>query len=231
MYLNIVQLAESFGVEEHVVEGWVRNEGLPSVPDRGRLLFDRGQVVEWAAEHGLASKAGFLASSRPSAGSTGKLETLLRTGGIWRDVAAVNVTEVLERVIAKLPGTTPAIRTLLAQRVRADDSVNWAPIGNGLALPHLRSPVALGHDAGIIALLMLRDVLPLTEPPPDNIAVTRLLFFIAPSPRVHLELLAQFSVALTRGGLSRVVLEAAPDERIFASLATAETTTPGQEAK
>jgi len=223
MYLNIVQLAESFGVEEHVVEGWVRNEGLPSVPDRGRLLFDRGQVVEWAAEHGLASKAGFLASSRPSAGSTGKLETLLRTGGIWRDVTAVNVIESLERVIAKLPGASPAIRTLLAQRMRTADSVNWAPIGNGLALPHLRSPVALGRDAGIIALLILRDALPLKEPPPDNAPVTRLLFFIAPTPRVHLEMLAQFSMALTRGGLRQVVLDAAPDEQVFAALAAAET--------
>ena len=37
MHLNVIQLAESFGVEESVVEGWVRNEAitrqlLPAVP-------------------------------------------------------------------------------------------------------------------------------------------------------------------------------------------------------
>src|ERR1035437_5203112 len=57
MYLNLIQLAESFGVSEKVVEGWIREEGLPHTPDRGRLLFDRAQVVQWAATRGLAAPA------------------------------------------------------------------------------------------------------------------------------------------------------------------------------
>src|SRR5439155_5728102 len=65
VYLNVVQLAESLGVEESVIEGWVRNEGLPHVPDRGHLLFDRAQVATWAAQRGLASKVGFLAPEAP----------------------------------------------------------------------------------------------------------------------------------------------------------------------
>src|SRR5674476_1389998 len=55
MYLNLIQIAESFGVAEKVVEGWIRDEGLPYTPDRSRLLFDRAQVTEWAAERGLAA--------------------------------------------------------------------------------------------------------------------------------------------------------------------------------
>lgn len=48
MYLNVIQLAESLGVAESVVETWVRNESLPCIHDRERLLFDRAQVVAWA---------------------------------------------------------------------------------------------------------------------------------------------------------------------------------------
>ena len=55
MYLNLVQLAESFGVSEKVVEGWIREEGLPHTPERRVLLFDRAQVAQWAATRGLAS--------------------------------------------------------------------------------------------------------------------------------------------------------------------------------
>lgn len=29
MYLNVIQLAESLGVAESDVEGWIRDEGLP----------------------------------------------------------------------------------------------------------------------------------------------------------------------------------------------------------
>ena len=233
MYLNVIQLAESFGVAESAVEGWIRNEGLPCVQDRGRLLFDRAQVVAWATERGLAARAGFLAPAAASAAATGgRLERWLRAGGIWRDVPAAGVRDVLEKVVAALPGTTPAVRQFLGQRLHASDGITWASVGGGLALPHLRSHVALGRDAGIVALLFLRDPLTLDgEPPPDGVAVTRLIFFVAPSPRAHLETLAQLSTALTRGGLRHLVFAGAPDAEIFAAVAAADATGTGAGAK
>jgi len=230
MYLNIIQLAESFGVEESVVEGWVRKEGLPAIEDRNRLLFDRNQVVDWASARGLAAKAGFLAAG--SAGQAARrLEPLLRIGGIWRDVPAASVRETMETLVGRLPGATPPVRQLLAQRLRLPDGVSCAAVGGGLALPHLRTPVALGRDAGIFAILLLRDALKLNEPSPDDVPITRLLFFVAPSPRAHLELLSLLSSALLRGGLQKPVVEGAPDEAIFQALIAAETAGQSREKR
>lgn len=223
MYLNVIQLAESFGVAESVVEGWIRDEGLPCVRDRERLLFDRAQVVAWAAERGLVAKAGFLAPERAPAAAGGRLERWLRTGGIWRDVSGAAVRDVLERVVAVLPGASPEVRGLLRQRLQRPDGINWAPVGGGLALPHLRSHVALGRDSGVVALLLLRDPLPLAaEAVPDAVPVTRLLFFTAPSPRAHLEVLGHLSAALTRGRLGPLVMAGGTDEEIFAAVAAAD---------
>jgi nitrogen PTS system EIIA component len=222
MYLNVIQLAESLGVEESAIHGWVRNENLPAIEDRGRLLFDRAQVVEWAAGRGLAAKAGFLAPPRAGTSPGRRLEQLLHAGGVWRDVSGGELFPILERAVAALPGATPEVARMLAQRVRAPGGITWAAVGGGLALPHLRSPVTLGRDAGLLALLFLRDALALGEAPPDDVPVTRLLFFVAPSPRAHLELLAHLSTSLSRGGLRRLVLEAAPDAEIFAALAVAD---------
>jgi PTS system nitrogen regulatory IIA component len=223
MYLNIIQLAESFGVEENVVEGWVRNEGLMAIKDRDRLLFDRNQVVDWAAARGLAAKAGFLAAGGPAKLAATRLEPMLRAGGIWRDVPALQVRDVLGTIVGKLPGATPSVRQLLAQRLRLPDGISWAAVGDGLALPHLRTPVSLGRDAGTFAILLLREALALNEPVPDEVPVTRLLFFVAPSPRAHLELLSLLSSALLRGGLQKPVVDGASDEEIFTALMAAET--------
>jgi PTS system nitrogen regulatory IIA component len=229
MYLNIIQLAESFGVEESVVESWVRKEGLPAIEDRDRLLFDRNQVVDWAAARGLAAKAGFLAAGRAANSPARRLEPLLRAGGIWRDVPAATVRDVMGTIVNKLPGATPPVRQLLAQRLRLPEGISWAAVGGGLALPHLRTPVALGRDAGTFAILILRDALKLTEPAPDEVPITRLLFFVAPSPRAHLELLSLLSSALLRGGLQKPVVDAATDEEIFTALIAAETAgSPGK---
>jgi PTS system nitrogen regulatory IIA component len=227
MYLNLIQIAESFGVSEKVVEDWIRREGLPHTPDRGRLLFDRAQVANWAAARGLAAKAGFLAAEAPAFATELQLAPLLRAGGIWRDVAATDVTEVFVKVVAALHGATPPVRQLLAQRLRAKGGVTMAPVGGGFALPHPSARVALGRDSGTVALVFLRDALALTEPSPDDVPVTRLVFFIAPSPRAHLDLLGRLSRSLVRGPLRELLLRSAPDEEILQAVATTDETAPG----
>jgi len=219
MYLNLVQIAESFGVSEKIVEDWIRVEGLPHIPDRGRLLFDRAQVADWAAGRGLAARAGFLAPETPAFATGWRLEPLMRAGGIWRDVSAADLSNVFAQIIAALPGATPPVRQLLTQRVRAPGGVTTAPVGGGFALPHLSTRVTLGRDSGIVALVLLRDALPLPEPPPDGVSVTRLFFFIAPSPRAHLDLLGRLSRALSRGSLRAVVQQGAPDAEILHAIA------------
>lgn len=222
MYLNLVELAESFGVSEKVVEDWIRDEGLPHVPDRGRLLFDRARVAHWASAHGLTARAGFLAPENGAFTSGLELAPMLRTGGIWRDVSPSGVTEVLERVIARLSAVPPSVRALLTQRLRAKGGINWAPVGGGFALPHFSTRVTLGRDGGLIALLLLRETLPQIEPPPDGGAVTRLFFFVPPSPRAHLDTLARLSRAIVQGPLRGSVERGDPDEQLFQALAAAD---------
>lgn len=223
MYLNLVQIAESFGVSEKVVEDWIRAEGLPHIPDRGRVIFDRAQVANWAAQRGLATQAGFLAPKNPALTAEVRLEPLLRAGGIWRDLPAAAVGATFEKVVAALPGATPPIRQLLAQRLRAPGGVTTAPVGGGLALPHPSTRIALGRDSGTLALLLLRDPLAGIESP-DGVPVTRLFFFIASSPRGHLDLLGRLSRGLARGPLRELVLHAAPDAEIFSAVAATDAT-------
>jgi PTS system nitrogen regulatory IIA component len=214
MYLNIVELAESLGVEERTVSDWVRSEQLPHVLDRGRLLFDRHQVVSWAASRGLAAKAGFLAEKHSTNGTA--LEPLLQKGGIWRKIPAADVLTTFERIVRQLPSIAPPVQQILLTRLRTSEGVNWAPVGRGIALPHLRSPVVLGRDAGAVAVLFLHDALALQ--PPDEIPVRRLIFFLAPSPRGHLEILARLSRSLSHGGLEPRLREEMSDGEIFKAI-------------
>lgn len=220
MYLNLVELAESFGVSEKVVEDWIRNEGLPHVPDRGRLLFDRARVADWAAAHGLTARAGFLAPESGAFAAGLELAPLLRVGGIWRDVPAAEVTRLLKKVILGLAKVPQPVRDLLARRLETQGGVNWAPVGGGFALPHFSTRVTLGREGSLVALLLLRDPLALTDPPPpDAVPVTRLLFFIPPSPRAHLDMLARLSRAISQGPLGELVKRGATDAELFGALA------------
>lgn len=228
MYLNLVQIAESFGVSERVIEGWVRKEGLPHTSDRGQLLFDRTRVAHWAASRGLASQVGFLAPERSVFATAVRLESLLRAGGIWRDVPVSGLDGVLARIVAAVPDTTPAARQLLTQRLRSPGGITLAPVGGGVALPHPSTRVALGRNAGTLALICLSGPLPLTEPAVDEVPVTRLFFFIAPSPRAHLDVLGRLGRLLRGGPAREVILGEASDETIFAAVAAGDASTEGE---
>ena len=86
-------------------------------------------------------------------------------------------------------------------------------------MPHFSTRVTLGRGAGVITLLLLREALPLAEPPPDGVPVTRLFFFVPPSPRAHLDTLARLSRAVARGPLRGLVERGAPDDEILQALA------------
>jgi PTS system nitrogen regulatory IIA component len=222
VFLNLIEIAESFGVTENVIHGWIRDEGLPHTPERGRLLFDRAQVAQWAAARGLASQVGFLAPERSAFATGVRLDDLLHAGGIWRDVPAAGVSEVFQRIASALPAATPAVRQLIVQRLGAAGGVTIAPVGGGFALPHPSARISLGRDAGTVALIFLREPLELLESSVDDVPVMRLFFFIAPSPRAHLDLLGRLG-RLLRGGRAReLVLENAPDAEILDAVAAFE---------
>lgn len=227
MYLNLIQIAESFGVSETTVEGWIRDEGLPHTLDRSRLVFDRHQVANWAAARGLAAHAGHLAPENKALSAGLQLGPLLRAGGIWRDVPAGGVVDVFERIVGSLPGSTPPIRQFLVQQLRTRGGVTYAPIGGGFALPHLKTRVALGRDSGTAALVLLREGLTMEEPCPDAAPVTCLVFFIAPSARAHLDMLGRLSRTLARGPLRELMARGAGDDEMLQAVEAADASAAG----
>lgn len=218
MYLKLVELAESFGVSEKLVLDWVRHEDLPHVVDRGALLFDRGQVARWAASRGLAAQTGFLASQKSPSSVSSALASMLRAGGIWRDVPSERAIDVLAGVIGAIPDLSAATRALLDQRLRAPGGLSWAPVGEGFALPHFASRVSLGSAQGRVALLWLRDPLALPEEPVDDVPITRLIFFLPSSPRSHVDTLGRLAKLLSQPREREILARSLDDEEILAAV-------------
>lgn len=222
MYINLIQIAESFGVSEQVVTEWVRKEGMPHVHDRDRILFERSQVMNWAASHGLGVQGGFLSEPVPSQANAPELAALLQRGGIWRDINPDGLGDLFQRIVRRLPGVQPAIMDLIIQRIAAPGGITAAPVGGGFALPHPAMRVALGEANALTALIRL-DAPWKGVQAPDKIPVTRLLFFISPTPRLHVNMLGLLARAIASGRLAQAMDQGVDDEamlKIFAECVT-----------
>jgi PTS system nitrogen regulatory IIA component len=204
VYLNLIEVAESFGVSEKVVEEWIQHKALPYVMDRGRLLFDRARVADWAGSHGLTARTGFLAPEEGVFGETLALAPLLARGGVWRDIAAEDVLSVFEKIILSLPKLSSNEQRLLTQRIHSEKGIVWAPVGKGFALPHFSTRISLGHDKGFIALVFLKEAFTFCEATPDNEPIKRLIFFVPPFPRAHLGILARLNRLIAQGHLAQL---------------------------
>jgi PTS system nitrogen regulatory IIA component len=221
MYINLIQIAESFGVSEQVVTEWVRKEGMPHVHDRDRILFERSQVMNWAASHGLGVQGGFLSEPAPSQANAQELTALLQRGGIWRGIDPGNLDDLFQRIVRRLPGVPPAIMNLILQRIAAPGGITAAPVGEGFALPHPAMRVALGEANALTALIQLSAPWQGVQAP-DKIPVTRLLFFLSSTPRLHVNMLGLLARAITSGRLAQAMDQEANDEamlKIFAECA------------
>jgi len=212
VYLNLIEVAESFGVSEKVVEGWIQHNGLPCVSDRGRLLFDRARVADWAGSHGLTARTGFLAPEGGVLTDELALAPLLMRGGVWREVSSADILPVFEKIILSLPMLSPNEQKLLSQRIHSKGGIVWAPIGDGYALPHFSTRISLGNDKGFLALIFLKDSSAFQEVSPDGKPLERLIFFVPPSPRSHFGILARLSRLIAQGHLCRLNEKETSDE-------------------
>ncbi len=214
MYLNLIQIAESLGVSEGVITDWVRKEGMPHVHDRGRIRFEQAQGMEWAATRGLATRTGFLSEPTPTQALS--IPALLRQGGIWRDVHPGDLPGIFERIVDRLPGLAAPVRTMLAQRLGTPNGVTMAPVGNGFALPHPTMRVSLGENSALVALILL-DTPHTALETPDGTPITRLLFFISPTPRLHVTMLGLLARSIAEG-IFQDIQPVQDDEIIFRSI-------------
>ena len=230
MYLNLTQIAESFGVSEHVVTEWVRKEDMPHVHDRDRILFEKGPVLAWAARKGLAANAGFLVQSAQPLTAALDLAALLKRGGIWRDISPEDLPGVFERVLDALPGLTPAVRGMLVRRMTSSNGLTAAPIGRGFALPHPASGIFLGKACALVALIKLNAPWALASPP-DGIPVTRLLFFISPTPRQHVNMLGLLARCISSGLLEQALDKGGDDEALVRALVAGSGQQPTSDAE
>lgn len=200
MRLGVPELAALFGVAEDTVQRWVEDEALPVAGASGQLRFNPTDVLEWATARGRRVPQGLMRAADPlaAAAEPGAAEALER-GGVHSGVPGVDgrhaVAALLERVA--LPAGTDR-RALLALLLAREDLGSTA-IGDGIALPHVRTPIVLRLREPLLALGYLEA--PLAVAGPDGRPVDKLFLAITPSTKSHLQLLAGLGYLLQDGGV------------------------------
>jgi nitrogen PTS system EIIA component len=191
--LSVQEAAALLGADEERVQDWIEESGLPAQRIRGQYRINRTELLEWATEHDITLAPRVFARSEDPV-DVPSLADALRAGGIHAGVRGGELATVLRNIIALLPLEDDADRDTLLHFLIARDELAVAPIGDGIAIPHVRAPIILSPAGSTAALAFLID--PLAIPAPDGEPIDTLFFLICPTVHAHLAMLAKLAYCL-----------------------------------
>lgn len=140
---------------------------------------------------------------------------LIHRGGIYADVGGNTPQEVYKNIstMIKLPEGTTAEQVCTALCAR--EGVLTTAVGNGIALPHARTPIIENEDDSMIVVVYLKE--PIEMKAPDERPVSTMFILLTQNSQVHLKILSTLA-GLFRSLRFRKALEDRAGEETLSSL-------------
>src|SRR5262245_37857089 len=151
MQLSVREVARLLKVSENTVYGWVDERSLPAQQINSQYFFNKAELLEWAALQKVDVAAEIFALGPAGNGSTPELSAALRAGRIHYGVEGTDRDSVLRAVVERLTLPDDFDRELLLQLLLVRESHGTTAVGNGIAIPHPRTPIVAPIETPSIA--------------------------------------------------------------------------------
>lgn len=215
MDLSVREVARLLGVTEKTVYRWLRQKAIPARRLHDQPRFNRVELQEWAAAHGLRLPPEPTRPGAPS-GAVSSLREAVERGGIHFNVAGTTPGEVLD-AITRLPGIPDGLnRSLLCELLVGREALTSTGIGGGIAIPHPRDPLVVHVRAPVVLVSFLER--PVDFHAIDGMPVRVLFTLLSPSVRAHLDLLSRLSYALHDRSLNKLLQKPGTPEALLDAL-------------
>jgi PTS system nitrogen regulatory IIA component len=211
MKLSVRQAAKLLSVSESEVYRWVESGEIPCVIVKSQPLFGRAELLEWATARRLPVSLELFEGADDGGGP--RVADALERGGVFRDVPGTDRASVLQAIVQRLPLSEADDRELVLQILLARESTGSSGIGDGIAIPHVRSPLVFPGAMGIATLSYLATPVPFDAL--DGKPVHTMFTLLSPTIRSHLQMLARLSAALLDPGFKAAVLRRADRDEII----------------
>ena len=220
MNLSVKDAAQVLSVSEKTIYRWIKKNILPAYKVHESYRFNRAELLEWATSRRIGVAANAFSEPESNADPLPTLFDALEAGGVAYRIEGKTRNEVLTDAVDHLRLPDEVDREYLTKVLITREQLASTAIGDGVAIPHPRSPGLLNVLRSKVTLCFLEEAIDFHAL--DGQAVTILFIIIAPNLRVHLHLLSRLSFVLQNHNFRQVLNNTECREKIFAALASAE---------
>ncbi|MBW1741298.1 MAG: PTS sugar transporter subunit IIA [Deltaproteobacteria bacterium] len=173
------------------LQRWIRQGKIPVYKSKGGYVFLEKDLKRWAESHHIVFASESSQPVRRNSAQTCSLLLAMKKGGVLHGVGGNDVSRVLKAVVKAAPLDPSIDRNELFVRLIEREELSTTGIGNGVAIPHPRSPLENAPLEPCITTCFLNT--PVNYGAIDAIPVFVLFLMLSPSPKIHLRLLAKLS--------------------------------------
>lgn len=216
MNLTVRDVSLMLGVSEKTVYRWVGERSLPGYRLSGQYRFNRAEILEWATANRVNVSPAALGESESEFQALPDLPEALQTGGVFYRISGKDKPSALASVVEVLRLPDEVDREHLLQVLLAREQLASTGVGDGIAIPHVRSPIVLHVPKPTVTLCFLETAVDFGAL--DGKPVQALFTLVSPTVRAHLHLLSRLAFALRDDRFKTLVARQAPREELLAEV-------------
>ncbi|MCE5271726.1 PTS sugar transporter subunit IIA [bacterium] len=203
MQLGVREVAKILAVSEKTVYRWIKQGVIPVYRVQDQYRIHRAELLEWVTTRKMRVSEEIFQEPEAS-GQPVSLVDALEAGGIFYRVEGRDRDSVLREVVNSMRLPDGVDREFLYQVILAREKLCSTAVGDGMAIPHPRSPLVLHVDRPAINLSFLEHRVEFGAI--DNQPVRVLFTLVSPTVRGHLLLLSRLSFAIHDSRFKEVIL-------------------------
>jgi PTS system nitrogen regulatory IIA component len=191
MNLSVKDAAKLLSVSEKTIYRWIKQELVPSYRIHGSHRFNRAELVDWATSRktGVSPEA-YCAPERNDAPLPG-ISQALQAGGIIYRLEGQGRDEALAALVEQVRLPEGFDRDYLLRMLVAREELGTTAVGDGIAIPHFRSPGLIDLSQPTLTLAFLEG--PVDFGALDGCPVEILFLPLSSTLRGHLHLLSNLA--------------------------------------
>ena len=214
MNLTVHEAAKLLNTSERTLYRWIREGTIPCRRINDHYRFHRAELLEWATARGMVTAVDAFPLSLPKLEAPlPRFAAALRAGGVHYDVEGTDRESALRAIVKRMPLRDEADRELLLDVILAREALGSTGVGDGIAIPHVRSPIVLNTTEPSITLCFL--AVPVDFSAIDGRKVHTFFSLVTLTIRSHLYLLSRLSAALQDPGFRQAVIRRAPAAEVL----------------
>lgn len=215
MQLTVRDASRLLNALENTIYRWIKQDSLPAYRLQNQFRFNRAELLEWATSQQLEISPDIFKPPK-ELGAVPLLSDALRAGGTFHRVEGTDKQSVLRAVVATMRLPQEVDREFLFRVFLARSAMESTASAEGIAIPHVRTPVVLHVERPLLGLCFLET--PVEFGALDGKPVFAVVSLISPTVRAHLRLLSQLAFALRDAGVRAVLERRGPREEIVTHL-------------